>query len=958
MGLKSVIAVWLALGMAATFGAPGRLLAQYTAFGKNKVQYSDLEWRVLESPHFELYYYDGEEELAAQALDLAEEAYGRLRERFAMDVARPIPLIIYSSHQDFEQTNVTPYFLPEGVAGLTEFARGRVLVPFDGSLHAFRTTIQHELVHVYQLAVLDRIYREHYRSSPLSPPLWVTEGLAVHWSESRDTEADMVLRGMVLSGNLPPISEFWRYEGSYVLYKLGQSVMDFIGEEWGEDRVRELYERIWAWDRFEDVISDVLGIKEEELSRRWMHEVKRRYFPQITSGEPAALQAPALTRRGGSDFKPIPLPSSIPDLPHHFAFVSPRNGYTNIYTASHQGKEEKDVHTLVEGERRGEFESLHAFRSRMDVNDAGELLFVSKHEGRDEIVRYSLAQKRVLDRFAFDELAGIASPGWAPAPVSPARAAGVAEPAGEGTPTRGGKRFVFSGLTRDGYSDLFVYDMVRGHLRRLTHDRYQDLDPSWCPWADAVVWSSDRCAGGDGGAMNLFWMDLSTEEVRPLTRGLWKDQAPVCDAERSRILFTSDRDGFFQTYLIDDQGNGRRITSTLDAVMDPRPIPRQKRFLATVFSHEGFQVRRFDIPDSSAPAISLAPEGELASWDWRRLAPPVAAREAAYRSKFSLDVAQAGVLFDPGLRTGEGLQAAFSDMMGNHLIFVGVGHTNFSTSEFLRNFSAAATYVNLGQRLNYGVTAFHYAGDFYDELEYPFYEKRIGGGLLLRYPTSKYERIEGSLTLGHNETDRPTTAFRRKAWVGNYSLSLIRDTSLWLLTGPIDGQRMNLTIGQTVNLEGGKLENTQVLGDLRKYFRLGLRSSYAVRMQGWWSRGDNPEFFLLGGSHSLRVWPRRAFNGTRALLLNQEARFPLIRMFVLGLPIGNLELPEVQGALFVDAGSAWDEGWPPPWRGAFGAGLRMGFGGYMVFRLDVGRRTDWRTIEPVTRTQFHVGWNY
>ena len=34
--------------------------------------------------------------------------------------AGPIPIILYNSHHDFQQTNITPSFIPEGVAGLTE----------------------------------------------------------------------------------------------------------------------------------------------------------------------------------------------------------------------------------------------------------------------------------------------------------------------------------------------------------------------------------------------------------------------------------------------------------------------------------------------------------------------------------------------------------------------------------------------------------------------------------------------------------------------------------------------------------------------------------------------------------------------------------------------------------------------------------------------------------------------
>ena len=95
--------------------AAGPAAAQYITFGKNKVNYRQFEWRVLRTPHFELYFYPEEEALARMALASAEQSYAHHRERFAHEVEAPIPVILYSSHHDFELTNVTARLIPEGV---------------------------------------------------------------------------------------------------------------------------------------------------------------------------------------------------------------------------------------------------------------------------------------------------------------------------------------------------------------------------------------------------------------------------------------------------------------------------------------------------------------------------------------------------------------------------------------------------------------------------------------------------------------------------------------------------------------------------------------------------------------------------------------------------------------------------------------------------------------------------
>src|SRR2546430_17212419 len=83
--------------------------AQFGYFGQNKIQYRGFDWHVLRGEHVDLYYYPEEQELARVALTYAEESYGVLERRFTHHPHRRIPLIIYASHSDFEQTNVLPF---------------------------------------------------------------------------------------------------------------------------------------------------------------------------------------------------------------------------------------------------------------------------------------------------------------------------------------------------------------------------------------------------------------------------------------------------------------------------------------------------------------------------------------------------------------------------------------------------------------------------------------------------------------------------------------------------------------------------------------------------------------------------------------------------------------------------------------------------------------------------------
>jgi outer membrane protein assembly factor BamA len=95
------------------------------------------------------------------------------------------------------------------------------------------------------------------------------------------------------------------------------------------------------------------------------------------------------------------------------------------------------------------------------------------------------------------------------------------------------------------------------------------------------------------------------------------------------------------------------------------------------------------------------------------------------------------------------------------------------------------------------------------------------------------------------------------------------------------------------------------------------------------------------------------------VLLNQEVRFPLLSGAALGLPVGVVGLPPVEGALFFDVGQAWsDDLFPRDVQGSFGVSFRTSLGGFLVLRLDVARLTDFYRVYQGTEVDFFVGFNY
>src|SRR5881397_953417 len=116
--------------------------AQY--FGQNKVQYQTFDFRIIQTEHFDVYYYDRERTAALDAARMAERSYARLSKVLNHEFRERKPIILYASQSDFQQTNATDVS-GEGTGGVTDFTRNRAVMPFTGAYSDFEHVLQHEM---------------------------------------------------------------------------------------------------------------------------------------------------------------------------------------------------------------------------------------------------------------------------------------------------------------------------------------------------------------------------------------------------------------------------------------------------------------------------------------------------------------------------------------------------------------------------------------------------------------------------------------------------------------------------------------------------------------------------------------------------------------------------------------------------------------------------------------------
>lgn len=567
-----------AIASFAALATPGSALAQ---FGKNKVQYKDFDWSVIPTRHFDIYYYGGEEEAALRAARMAERAYVRLSKILRHEIEARVPVILYASHSDFQQTNIAQGLIPEGVGGITEYTKRRVFLPFTGSYGEFDHVLTHELVHAFQTDIL---FGAGAESNPFAfqPPLWFMEGMAEYLSLGGiDPHTEMWLRWTALEGLLVPL-QFMDQVADLRVYRLGQAIFAFIGKKYGDEKLGELL-RLTSYHRSTDAAFEkALGVRLAVLSEEWEDEVKREYYPQIVDLNRPEKDARRLSPR--DEEGSIQLAPSLSPDGSLLAYIEDATFSTDLMLAS--GIDGKVLGRLVEGERSADFESLRYFYTSIGWSPDGKrIAFPSKRGGEDVLNILDVDSKRVLRTISFG-LDGLVSPSFHP----------------------GGNRIVFSGV--DGAeSDLYEVDLTTGALAKITEGPYFERDPQWSPDGTKVAFVTDRGPGTDldrlqfGPPRIAIW-DATSGVTTVLPGQEGKNITPQWGPDGKTIAFVSDRDGVSDLYVEELESERlfrltRLITGVTGIIESSPPFSwsrNGRRIVFTTFQGNGWDLYQIDDP--------------------------------------------------------------------------------------------------------------------------------------------------------------------------------------------------------------------------------------------------------------------------------------------------------------------------------------------------------------------------
>ena len=947
-------------------------------FGRNKVQYENFDWHVLKTEHFDIYFYPEMQELAEHGAAFAEESYQELQNKFGFSLGHRTPIVFYSSNMHFKQTNITDGFIPDGVGGFFEFLKGRVVIPANGDLHRFRRVVRHEMVHVFTVNKVARVYRDHRIPADRFLPLWFTEGIAEYWSGPPDHQHEMVMRDALSSNFFVPLPNIYRINGTYVMYKEGEAFCRFVAETYGEEKLLAFIENVWRDRDFRRVMEFVLHEDYRVLGERWQEWLRKEYYPRFDGADVPTLATTVISSRG---LNAKPAVYQRKDGQRQVFFVGNHGGYGNVFYVDVDSLY-RPLHkpeTLVRGERADRFEAFHYLESRLSISREGVLAFVTKSGDRDVIHTYDLEADAHGPTYDFEGLIAVYSPTWSP----------------------DGRRLAFSSIDQSGHIDLYVYDTEAAQLSRITQDMYDDRDPAWSPDGRYIAFSSDRTSVGEAHAYNLFKYDFSTGAVEYITFGQHHDFSPRWSPDGTQIVFTSARRdsvgryGGQDIYVIDASGRSplpliaadsvtmgpeyrlassrrtqRRLTHLTTAAFDP-VWTDDHNLVFTSFENFRFTIRSMTGLDSLLADPRHTAEVDLAvaggePWKFERIEAEVQAERLRYKRRYGLDVAQGQISNNAIWGTSGGAILSFTDLLGDDRLLVALYGTGQYGGSLLRSLNVELSRIQLHRRTNVGYGIFRYGGRRFDftepdaSLTFPwFWEEVYGGFASVSYPISMFRRIELSTSASYDRKQIPISRIDRVAYLLSNAVSLVHDNTLFGSNGPVDGWRGKLTVAYTTDVRYSRVNYVTLAADIRHYQRIFRKVTFASRVMARGNHGREARLWFMGGSWDLRGFPLFDVRGNKMWFTSHELRFPILDRPYLHVPLLSIfGVSNLRGALFFDAAHAWNTGYrtriPQIYAGetlgSTGLGLRLNLFGGFVLRYDIG----YRFRDEFTRRDKHL----
>lgn len=935
---------------------PVQVSAQY--FGQNKMRYKKLDFKVFDTPHFNIYYYLENDSMMNWFAKESEVWYELHQQVFQDTFLRKNPIILYNNHPEFQQTTTISGEIGVGTGGVTEAFKQRVVMPVMQINQQTRHVLGHELVHAFQYRVLLEGNDSTRLENIANIPLWMVEGMAEYFSiGKKDAFTSMWMRDAYARNDLPSLGQMTTQSNRYFPYRYGQAFWSYVGSTYGDTVIMPLFIET-AKHGYENAIQRVFGYDAQTMSTLWKNSMENTYrdMGKDTTSNPVGQLLLSTKNAGRMNVSPAISPNG-----KYVAFLSELDLFSiDLFLAD--AETGAIIRKLGSRLTNGDIDEFSFIESAGTFSpDSRQFAFSVFSEGKNKLMIVDVENGKTV---TVEEMAGITeftNITWAPS----------------------GSQVAFSGLS-NGHSDIYTYDLKTKELDQLTDDYYSDFQPSYSRDGQYLVFSTDRAAlesdsRGVDISMGLAVVDVRTKEIRniPVFPGA-NNLNPHFSSSGEDIYFLSNSDGFRNLYrIVIASGEVERMTdffTGISGITEYSPalsVSATDDIVYSYFKNNAYTVYKAKSTDFDPVAVDPA----VVDFDAAMLPPKQSLgvnvvnmnlrnfnaynridnsqiKNIDYRPKFKLDyLANSGVGMSVGSRYGagiaSGIQGMFSDILGYNQIFAAL-----NINGEIYDFGGQVAYINQRSRWNWGGSISHipYRFGFYD-----FDQRDLGNGIepvidqylvrsfqsqvdaFVAYPFNRHHRFEtgGAVSYNSYRVDRFTQSYynyygtrervpndeaANALGVSNLdpfnlmqvNAGFVGDNAVFGIAAPLHGFRYRLGAEQYF----GTYNFTALNIDLRKYHRF-KPITLAARVYSYMRMGEDSDRLYniyIGYPYMVRGFESNTFgpnskigyndlSGSRMVVGNFEVRLPFTGPEQLAvLPSGFL-FSDLN--FFIDGGLAW-----------------------------------------------------
>lgn len=551
-------------------------------FGMNRVQYKSFDWYYIQTKHFDVYFTGEGKYIAEFTAHAAEASLDNIQSILDYQINNRIAVVVYNSHNDFQETNTTDSYLSQGTGGFTEPFKNRVVFPFEGSYDKFEHVIHHELVHA---VMRDQLYGGTVQNIiakgiTLQLPHWYWEGMAEYVSSGWETNSDQFIRNAIINEFLPDINQLSGYYG----YRGGQAVFKYIADKYGKQKVGDLLNKVKGSGSVEDGFKSAVGLSIEELSERWKKDLKVTYWPEIAFREEPDDFAERVTENKKS-YGFYNISPSISPMGDKVAFISDRDIYLDVYVMDLKDKE--NIKRVATSGKTNDFEELNILFPTITWSPDNKHIALSVKSSGFDVIKIINTETEGSYDLPFN-MNGIESVSW----------------------SANGEYIAFAGADAK-QSDIYIYNFSDEKLNNVTNDIFSDFDPAWAPDNRTIYFSSDRgkfidnsdrpedfvMYNHDYNQIDIYSITYPEEKITRITDWPYSNEkSVVISPDGSEIIFTSDKNGISNIYkklisqLLEDSSTAIPITNSLNEISQLSLSADGKKLLFASLFKAGYNI--------------------------------------------------------------------------------------------------------------------------------------------------------------------------------------------------------------------------------------------------------------------------------------------------------------------------------------------------------------------------------